>query len=781
MLFPESDAPLLRAWIIRRLANTSDADADVLADYVLALLRHDGDVVSIRKIFEEEIPDFLREDATAFTDDVFQAIKYRSYLPGAPPAPPSARHTLPAPPPVPTNVPQLPQYQPQLPFSATSTTPAAPTFGHGGSRKRTYNDRDDHDVDIILNGLPSYSRPQPSKQPRRGGSFSQRGGRFEEPYTPRDQRGFPNPYSTPSNSGRFGQTPPAPFQPPHLEQGLGPIDPNNIIDNFQRLQQLGIDISQLPELPKPVYSGTIPPPRRRKRCRDYDTKGYCSRGSNCKFEHGAEPIMMPPLGPSPGDEYDPHNAVFSMPLMPNQNPPQPFQPPSLPSFPMPPPPNRREHNKPKRTKGRPPFTVSGPVTDKSKTTIVVQNIPNEHFSEEKVREYFSQFGNIVGVSMQMPDRLAIVKFDTWDAAHAAWSSPKVIFDNRFVKVFWYKDEAEGGSTTSNGKAVNGTKNGAPNGKVHVSESTLTEPFDMDEFLRKQAEAQKAHDEKTKRRQELERQRQELEERQKELRARQLEEKRKLQARLAEKGTRETSSEATDGTPKKFTSQTEALRAQLAALEEEANVLGIDPDAVQDDAQSWTNRGRGGGARGYRGRGRYIPRPFRGGYGYQGRGGIEARHAAYAAYSLDNRPKIIALSGVDFTNPEKEEALRQYLFNIGEFKEIHTDPATTHITFKDRKTAEQFMFGVSANNAIPGLDDKLEIAWATSAPQSEAKVNADGDVPMANGAENDQAATNKTSAEGVSENAGLEEGEINDAHARDQHDMDYEAGEDWGIS
>ncbi|KAI1410275.1 hypothetical protein F5Y13DRAFT_75751 [Hypoxylon sp. FL1857] len=780
MMFPESDAPLLRAWIIRRLANTSDADADVLADYVLALLRHDGDTESIRKIFEEEIPDFLREDAAAFTDDVFQAIKYRSYLPGAPPAPPSARHTLPPPPPAPANLPQLPQYQPQLPYSVTSTAPAAPAFGHGGSRKRAYNDRDDNDVDIILNGQPSYAGPQPFKQPRRGGSFSQRGGRFEEPYAPRDQRGFPNAYPVPPNSGRFGQPPPPPFQPRH-DQGMPPIDPNTLLDSIQRLQQLGANIPQIPDLPKPVYSGTIPPPRRRKRCRDYDTKGYCSRGSNCRFEHGADSMMVPPLGPSPGDEYDPHNAVFSMPLIPNQNQPQSFQPLNLPSFPMAAPAHRREPNKPRRTKGRPPFTTTGPVNDKSKTTIVVQNIPNENFSEKQIREYFSQFGNIVEISMQAPDRLAIVKFDTWDAAHAAWSSPKVIFDNRFVKVFWHKDETEAGSTPANGKAVNGTKNGAVNGHAPTTESTPMETFDMDEFLRKQEEAQKAYDEKTKKRQELDRQRQELEERQKELRARQLEEKRKLQAKLAEKGTKETSSDATDGTVKKFTSQTEALRAQLAALEEEANVLGIDPDAVQDDTSSWSSRGRGRGSRVYRGRGRYTPRVFRGTYGYQGRGGIEARHAAYAAYSLDNRPKIIALSGVDFTNPEKDEALRQYLFGIGEFKEIHTDPATTHITFKDRKTAEQFMFGVSANNAIPGLDDKVEITWATSAPQSETKTNADGDVPMASGVETEQAVRDKTGAEGGSVNAGLEEGEINDAHARDQHDMDYEAGEDWGMA
>jgi hypothetical protein len=43
--------------------NRSDADADVLADYVLALLRHDGDVKDVRKLCEEEIPDFLKEGA----------------------------------------------------------------------------------------------------------------------------------------------------------------------------------------------------------------------------------------------------------------------------------------------------------------------------------------------------------------------------------------------------------------------------------------------------------------------------------------------------------------------------------------------------------------------------------------------------------------------------------------------------------------------------------------------------------------------------------------------
>lgn len=362
-------------------------------------------------------------------------------------------------------------------------------------------------------------------------------------------------------------------------------------------------------------------------------------------------------------EYDPHNPLFPMPL-PSNPPQQPIFPSlNLPPFPTPASPvHRREPNKSRRGKGRrPSVVVNGPMHDKTKTTIVVQNIPNEHFREEEVRGYFTQFGEIETMQMQMPDRSAIIKYKTWDAAHAAWSSPKVIFDNRFVKVFWHKGDGETGATPANRKDGNGAKNGTTNGDAQPGEGIPEEPFDMDEFLRKQVEAQKAHDEKTKKREELDRQRQELEERQKELRARQLEEKRKLQAKLAEKSTRGTPSETADDATKKSMSQTEALRAQLAALEEEATILGIDPDAVKDEFPSWTGRGRGRGSRGYRGRGRYTPRAYRGGYGYQGRGGLDARHAAYAAYSLDNRPKVIVLSGVDFTNPEKDEALRQYLF------------------------------------------------------------------------------------------------------------------------
>ena len=45
---------------------SSDADSDVLADYVLALVRSDASAEEIKKISVENLEDFLRERAFIF-------------------------------------------------------------------------------------------------------------------------------------------------------------------------------------------------------------------------------------------------------------------------------------------------------------------------------------------------------------------------------------------------------------------------------------------------------------------------------------------------------------------------------------------------------------------------------------------------------------------------------------------------------------------------------------------------------------------------------------------
>lgn len=46
----------------------------MLADYVLALLRHDGSVDDVRKLCETEIPDFLKEGALLPSSSAFLSL-----------------------------------------------------------------------------------------------------------------------------------------------------------------------------------------------------------------------------------------------------------------------------------------------------------------------------------------------------------------------------------------------------------------------------------------------------------------------------------------------------------------------------------------------------------------------------------------------------------------------------------------------------------------------------------------------------------------------------------
>lgn len=300
--------------------------------------------------------------------------------------------------------------------------------------------------------------------------------------------------------------------------------------------------------------------------------------------------------------------------------------------------------------------MAGPNDDQSITTIVVEQIPEDKFDEQIVRDFFSEFGNILEVTMKPYKHLALVKYDSYSAARRAWSSPKVIFDNRFVKVYWYKpnakDETNGTQSTSHSPAGNGT------GEA---------PFDQEAFEKQQSEAQQAYEEKLKKRKETEDARLALEKQKDVLLKKQQEEKERLLQRLSIKDTDTGNGEPAESVDQSTTKtaddnaseQTKALRSQLAALEDEAKSLGLDPSST--DKSTFSSRGCGRGFGGYyQGRGGFMPRgrgydpSFRG--SYRGRGAPRGRGGVLR---LDNRPKRIAVSGVEFT-PAQDEALRQYL-------------------------------------------------------------------------------------------------------------------------
>lgn len=557
-----------------------------------------------------------------FVQDIFDTIHSKSFLPvqQRPPPPPPPLNPLSAnftpfnPPTGPSRSPagQYPAPNARGHFGDVQNAPLGPSQPQ--SRKRRYEDPDQSG----RNGLHAQGGygDRPQKQPR---SYN-------------DKRSIREQYN--AQGPQFGQIPQT--VDPSAGFNLPSMDPNNPLHNPMIAMQLlnsmfGISLPPVPG-PENGYGNS----GRGRRCIDYDVKGFCARGNACQYEHGNDSIVVP-SGPNGSPLY---------PGLP--------APVSTRSVDM-----RRggtrgfdSNGQPKRFReARAPFSAIGPNHDLSITTIVVENIPEENFSEDQVREHFAEFGNIVEIDMQPYKRLALVKYDDWHASHRAIESPKSIFNNRFVKTYWYKPDLH--TDIRRDGARQGNSVSYPQNIVKQEVEEVEPEVDLVEIERKATEAQQAHEERLKKQLQAKSQREELE--------RQIEEKNQLKrtalAQLIAKEKERNGGVSKTEEELKESEEREALEAKLAFLEGEAPKYNVDPDDPYGERyggySSFRGRGRGGyyRARGstYRGRG-----SFRG--GYVPRGGFNGG----AVMRLDNRPKKVAVFGVAPGSAE-DEGLRSYLF------------------------------------------------------------------------------------------------------------------------
>ncbi|CAK7221017.1 hypothetical protein SCUCBS95973_004353 [Sporothrix curviconia] len=743
MAFDPKHTAQFKAWLVKHLEaleassrTGSDVDAEILAEYVVALLEQDTSSADARLLFRSEIYDFLKDavldfprklltsarcdlETDSFVNDVFSALSLKSYLPGMPQpskAIPPSKAALPKPalPPAPVATYQNPQA-------------AAASYGHGslpppppagayvppanGAKKRSYNESTLAAAGpngISVNGWGAYPQGggnRAAKQPRRGGvAAAGRGGRggggrghgapaldfnSQEPFAPVPLPQYaPTPGTYPPGTYAPGIFPPAPaaFNPaaaafqPGVPAGLG---------------------APAPDAQLPFFGGSSPGPA-----------------------HLVENLLR--MQQQLEQALSSYNA----------------------------------------------FAATS-----------ADRIPTEFLNEEKVREHFSSFGTIVEVTLQPEHSVAIVRFGTPAAAQQAISSPKTIFDNRFVTV----------------SSLDSGRNGEEHGVDDARE--ITPELDMNEFLRKQEAAQKDYEEKKRMIDDLADQQHKVDERLKDNLAKQLELRKKIVANMATVAARlktgdsqtpgsdgdgGTSRSGSPGSSKSAAQmmQTELIRAQLATLETEAKLLGIDPDMLLGDLSTgsgddrtpvnitgWPPRSGSYGRGGRGGRGR-------GGGSYSSRGG-GALAAAYAAYTLDNRPRRVAVAGVDFTDASNSEALRQYLLGVGEFSAIDMTDGSATITFADRRTAEAFFYGLPRSTAagsstdgksgIPGIDEPVELSWVAGAVPASSSSN--------NNNNNDRGSSSGTLARKDDNGAGGVGPFI--MQVEDDHDHDHDNGLDEG--
>jgi RNA-binding protein 26 len=412
-MLTEADSGLFKAWVTEKLQHISDADADVLGDYVIALLTDQPDKANCI----EQLQDFLGDHTRKFVEDALAALETKSYDPSKP-------------------KPAAPTHQPPRHPSQGLSQFAAE------NRKRQFQDFDSGNQHAVQS-YEGGDRPVKQLRRGRGGGYEPRGGRQAQNirYVSNSPANATAPlahhnrqYGAPPVN--FQQQPVQPTPPP----GMPPFDPLNPLSTFMAMSQaMGLPMPMMPRQ-APATNSFGQSQSTGQRCRDYDTKGFCARGVSCPYDHGENPYVVPVT-----EEYDPNNAtaMFSETNSTGKSD-------NLFSFASsgggasgangfdgP----RGGGNGRGRVRGtfrggsqRAPFSHMGRLNDPHATTLVVEQIPEGKFDEESVKGFFGEFGAVEEVTMQPYKRLAIVKFDNHQSADAAYNSPKSVFDNRFVKV-----------------------------------------------------------------------------------------------------------------------------------------------------------------------------------------------------------------------------------------------------------------------------------------------------------------------------------------------------------
>ncbi|KAH6629607.1 hypothetical protein C7974DRAFT_424623 [Boeremia exigua] len=604
MLLPEEDADVFKRWVLPKLETISDADAEVLADYVVALVTTKDTDASIRRNCLESLSDFLQDNTAPFVDEVIRTLKSKGYAPGtSTSASASASATAPIPSIVGTSTAEY------LPHPHASTAPLHAPKGPAASRHR-------------LPDRPTGASAQPASRKRKQNErdASQARDNGDRPAKQTARRGK-NGRGLNAHAPAFAPMPP--FNP-----GFGdvpPFDPGNPMAFLAMAAAFGVNLPGMPGLSSlDAHGAPI-------RCADYDTKGYCAAGSLCPYSHGLDYEVD---GPAPA------------------------------------------HARP----------------DAPSSTLVLDNIPAAHFSEPAIRAFFAPFGALTSITLH-PPRLALLSYADPDAARAAHTSPKPIFDNRFVTLTYPP------STDRPADAV-------PQETPEEAATRLAAAQAAFESRRAKFEAAEAA-------------------------AADIE--RKLQHTNAEIARVRRQIAGVAGA--------EDAGDDLAVLQAEAATLFAQQDAAHQDAAHWHAAGPGAGADRAAGGGVYG-RPYARPRGaFRGRGGPRT-----GVRRLDNRPRGVVVKGVE-AGSARDEGVRVVLLNTPGVVATHVHPSQPDalvVGFAERYQAEAF---IDTAHNHPSLGP-LDMEWAPNELFADARgAHASTSQSTAAGAATDQTAGGVTGRDG----------------------------------
>ncbi|KXN84792.1 hypothetical protein AN958_12086 [Leucoagaricus sp. SymC.cos] len=682
MIYDPATAPHLKPWLVRTLEPICDAEPGALADYVLALLKHNASEPEMRKELLSQLDEFLEKECPPFVDTLFTVLRTKSYLPYAAEPEPSTKTV-----------------DNGIPIPLDLITPPPADTGSDRSRKRSIeaDDRDDR---------PSAKGPRLNSQ----GHFSRYGGQSSGQWEGRGDEGRGRGYA---NGGMDGYN-------MHMMGGMGHMNGDRRSQSYQ------------------------PPGQKRGICRDYHNNGYCARGAMCKYSHG-EDAMVPgqlyPMHPGmpfmsmfpggmpfvPGGGYDPNDSRIDMrprhqraPMLPRNQQEEggvvhasgelPVIQDLTPAIPKDStdataaegqpqtqhvPAVGDEQSQPSQQKDA-AYDPQAPERRVGDKTLVVEKIPEDKLSLENVNDWFKRFGAVTNVAIDPKGGKALVSFSSHDEAHAAWKSEDAVFNNRFVKPSSAPTNTAASALAAKQLLLEQQIAEQKSLMASLETATPEEKKNIMARLRKLGEEMKSTstptppstsqglsstvDDKEKM------------------------EKDKLDKELDLHGAGVPSEPSTaPSTDKQET--TEDLKAKLEKLKAEAASLGLSTEAPSGDWNAGAPSYRGS----YRGR-------ARGGRGYL-RGAPRGGGAARFNMSLDNRPKKLLVKGA---KSEQMQAVKDWYETTGQLDTVEPQKnGDLIVSFKTRAAAEQ---GLAKGNNVSTVGS-VQLSWYSAKPSNAPAASA----------------------------------------------------------
>uniref|UniRef100_A0A8D0C8D6 RNA binding motif protein 26 n=1 Tax=Scleropages formosus TaxID=113540 RepID=A0A8D0C8D6_SCLFO len=285
MIIEDLDA--LKSWLSKTLEPICDADPSALAKYVLALVKKDKKEKELKALCVDQLDVFLQKETQTFVDKLFEAINSKSYLPQYEQISATIRTE---------------DHQRQVKDDLRKEEVIFSTPHLWDERKKDDRFRK-WDYDRIPSRRDSY-RDRYNR--RRGRSYSRSRSRSWSKDRPRDRERSRSRSRSSSHSrtkSRDGETGRSKYD---HERPLEPMErntPASLVPDVPSSHFPVPTISSTITVIAPKHHGNSSTetwsefpedsgPPQRKRCRDYDEKGFCMRGDMCPFDHGNDPVVV---------------------------------------------------------------------------------------------------------------------------------------------------------------------------------------------------------------------------------------------------------------------------------------------------------------------------------------------------------------------------------------------------------------------------------------------------------------------------------------------------------